>query len=151
MIPIDASAKFPTRCADMTDTTERFRLVTIGYQGRSLDELVRRLVRNEVRLLLDVRQIARSRRPEFNGTRIAAAAEKAAIRYRHVPLLGSSRRLRAHLFETRDFERFAGFYLAYVRRWRLADVRAVATAARREGVICILCYEHEAATCHRGI
>jgi uncharacterized protein (DUF488 family) len=135
----------------MAEAADRFRLVTIGYQGRSLDGLVRRLVANDVRLLLDIRQVARSRRPDFNGSRIASAVAAAGIRYRHVPNLGSSRRLRTHLFETRDFDRFAGLYLAYVRRWRLADVRAVASAARREGTVAILCYESDHAACHRGI
>jgi uncharacterized protein (DUF488 family) len=127
------------------------RLLTIGYQGRSLHDLIARLVANDVRLLLDIREVARSRRPEFNANRLAAAANAAGISYRHVPKLGSSRKLRAHLYETRDFDRFAGFYLAYVRRWRLSEVRSVANAARREGTVCILCYESDHALCHRGI
>lgn len=135
----------------MAVTSERFRLVTIGYQGRSLDDLVRRLVRNDVQLLLDIRQSARSRRPEFNGSRIAEAATHVGIRYRHVPSLGSSRHLRAHLYETGDFDRFAGFYLGYVRRWRRKDVRDIAAAARREGTVAILCYEADHELCHRGI
>lgn len=131
--------------------SDQFRLVTIGYQGRSLDGLVRRLARHDVRLLLDIRKVARSRRPEFNGQRIADALERAGIGYEHVPNLGSSPALRAHLYETNDFDRFAGFYLAYVRRWRVSEVRAVANAARREGTIAILCYESDHSACHRGI
>jgi hypothetical protein len=45
------------------------RLLTIGYQGRSLADLVQRLVANDVQLLLDLRRVARSRRPEFNRDR----------------------------------------------------------------------------------
>ncbi len=131
-----------------TPATER--LVTIGYQGRSLHGMIARLVANDVRLLLDIRAVARSRRPEFNAKRIAAAAGAAGIAYRHVPELGSSRKLRAHLYETRDFDRFAGLYLAYVRRWRLPEVHSVAKAARA-GTVCILCYEADHALCHRGI
>lgn len=127
------------------------RLATIGYQGRTLRQLVRRLAENDVRVLLDIRKVARSRRPDFNGHRIEAAVGRAGITYRHVPTLGSSRRLREHLYETGDFERFRGLYLAYVRRWRRSEVRALASEARREGTICILCYESDATTCHRGI
>ena len=127
------------------------RLATIGYQGRTLRQLVRRLREHDVRVLLDIRKVARSRRPDFNGTRMASALMRAGIEYQHLPALGSSQRLREHLYQTGDFERFRGLYLAYVRRWRRAEVRALARAARREGTICILCYESDAASCHRGI
>lgn len=127
------------------------RLLTIGYQGRSLEQLVRRLKSREVQLLVDVREIARSRRPEFNQGRLSAALEHAGIRYQHAPELGSPGSLRRALYETGDFDRFAGLYLAYVRRWRLNDVADLTRTVRREGAVCILCYESDAALCHRHI
>lgn len=148
---VDGAAPDLDDAREVAVTLSTERLVTIGYQGRTLHELIARLVAHDVRLLLDIRAVARSRRPEFNASRLAEAAHTAGISYRHVPELGSSRKLRAHLYETRDFDRFAGFYLAYVRRWRLSEVRSVANAARREGTVCILCYESDYALCHRGI
>lgn len=127
------------------------QLLTIGYQGRSLEELVDRLQRRDVRLLVDVREIARSRRPDFNRGRLAAALEQAGIRYHHSPELGSPSSFRRALYETGDLERFAGLYLAYVRRWRTDDVASLARIARREGTVCILCYESDATQCHRHI
>jgi uncharacterized protein (DUF488 family) len=127
------------------------RLLTIGYQGRSLSELVRRLHERHVVLLIDVREIARSRRPEFNAAPLSAALERVGIRYEHVPQLGSPTRLRKALYESGDFERFAGLYLAYVRRWRGDDVAQLTRAVRREGTVCILCYESDAEMCHRHI
>jgi uncharacterized protein (DUF488 family) len=127
------------------------RLLTIGYQGRSLSDLVRRLRQRRVVLLVDVREIARSRRPEFNAAPLAAALERAGIRYEHAPQLGSPTRLRKALYESGDFERFAGLYLAFVRRWRTDDVADLARVVRREGTVCILCYESDAELCHRHI
>lgn len=127
------------------------RLFTIGYQGRTLPELVARLRARSVQLLVDVRQVARSRRPEFNHRRLAEALEQGGIRYQHLPELGSPRGLRRALYASGDFERFAGLYLAYVRRWRVDDVADLARLVRREGVVCILCYEGEAERCHRHI
>jgi uncharacterized protein (DUF488 family) len=127
------------------------RLLTSGYQGRSLEALVRRLRSRDVRLLVDVREIARSRRPEFNQTRLAAALERAGIRYRHAPELGSPSTMRRALYASGDFERFAGLYLAYVRRWRLDEFASLTRLVRREGTVCILCYENDATACHRHI
>ena len=127
------------------------RLLTIGYQGRSIEALVQRLRAHDVRLLVDVREFARSRRPEFNQTRLSGALERAGIRYQHAPELGSPSGLRRALYETGDFERFAGLYLAYVRRWRAGDVAGLTRLVRREGTVCILCYENDASECHRHI
>lgn len=134
-----------------TEPASGSRLLTIGYQGRSLAELVARLRARDVRLLVDVREVARSRRPEFNQGRLAAALDAAGIGYRHAPDLGSPGSLRRALYETGDFERFAGLYLAYVRRWRMDDVANLTRTVRREGTVCILCYESDAASCHRHI
>ncbi len=127
------------------------RLLTIGYQGRSLTELVRRLRNRDVRLLVDVRERARSRRPEFNQSRLSAAVVSARIAYVHLPSLGSPIKIRRALYETGDFERFAGLYLAYVRRWRLDEVAVLASYVRQQGTVCILCYESGAELCHRSI
>lgn len=127
------------------------QLLTIGYQGRSVSDLVRRLRAHDVRVLVDVRERALSRRPDFNGVRLSAALERAGIVYRHIPELGSKSSLRQTLWETKDFERFAGLYLAYLRRWRLGDVNVLARLVHREGVVCILCYELDADSCHRRI
>lgn len=134
-----------------TASTSGSRLLTIGYQGRSLADLVGRLQARDVRLLVDVRETARSRRPEFNQNRLAAALDAAGIAYRHSPELGSPGSLRRALYESGDFERFAGLYLAYVRRWHSEDVSDLSRAVRREGPVCILCYETDASACHRGI
>ena len=112
---------------------------------------MRRLRTHGVRLLVDVRAVARSRRPEFNGVRLAAALERAGIRYQHAGELGSPGSLRRALHESGDFERFAGLYLAHLRRWRKDDVADLRRLVRREGTVCILCYENEAARCHRHI
>jgi uncharacterized protein (DUF488 family) len=116
-----------------------------------LPDLVRRLGERRVVVLIDVREIARSRRPEFNAAPLAAALHRAGIRYEHAPQLGSPTRLRKALYESGDFDRFAGLYLAYVRRWRTDDVADLMRAVRREGTVCILCYESDAEMCHRHI
>src|SRR5438067_2402107 len=50
------------------------RLSTIGYEGRTVDELIDALEDDGVALLMDVRAIAASRRPGFSKTALAATA-----------------------------------------------------------------------------
>jgi len=73
------------------------------------------------------------------------------IDYLHIPTLGSKTAARHDLYETGDFERFAGLYLSYVRRWRVPDLKELCRLASREGVVCIMCYEADHEQCHRSI
>lgn len=126
-------------------------LFTVGYQGRTLSDLVMRLAHHDVRMLIDVREKARSRRPEFNQRVLAEAVRASGIGYAHVPSLGSKTPARRDLYATGDFDRFAGLYLSYVRRWRISELRELCRLVAREGVICILCYEANHEQCHRSI
>lgn len=134
-----------------TDRSRVASLLTIGYQGRSLNQLVTRLRSHDVRTLVDIREVARSRRPDFNQRQLAEAVEAAGIGYLHMPQLGSKTAARRELHETGDFDRFAGLYLSYVRRWRLAQVRELCRLADQSGAVCILCYEADHDQCHRSI
>jgi hypothetical protein len=60
-------------------------LATIGYEGASLGEVIRRLTDAGVRLVIDVRAVAASRRPGFSKTVLSASLGEAGIDYRHSP------------------------------------------------------------------
>lgn len=125
-------------------------LFTVGYQGASAASLIARLQRNGVGTLLDVRERPRSRRPEFNQARLEAALAAHGIAYLHDADLGSPLRIRRKLHASGNFPEFARSYRAYVRRWRLPRVRRLARLSRRTSVA-LLCYEADAAACHRSI
>jgi uncharacterized protein (DUF488 family) len=68
---------------------------TIGHSTHPVDAFVELLRRHEVRVVVDVRTIPRSRRhPHFNADALAAALAAASIDYRHVAALGGLRRPR---------------------------------------------------------
>ena len=70
-------------------------LVSVGYEGRSVDELIAVLRRYDVSLLVDVRLNAISRRPGFSKRALAEALHAAGIEYRHAPELGNPKENRA--------------------------------------------------------
>jgi uncharacterized protein (DUF488 family) len=65
------------------------RLYTVGYQGRSLAELLDSLSRAEVQRVVDVRELPLSRKPGFSKTALAAALAERGIEYVHVKPLGN--------------------------------------------------------------
>ena len=63
---------------------DSFPLATIGYEGATLDAVVAALQQAGVETLVDVRAVARSRRPGFAKTRLAAGMDAGGIGYVHL-------------------------------------------------------------------
>src|SRR5262245_51515519 len=73
-------------------TTER-PIYTIGHSNRPIDEFVALLTQHDVRLLVDIRKIPKSRHnPQFEGNALRQSLQRASIDYVHEPLLGGLRR-----------------------------------------------------------
>jgi uncharacterized protein (DUF488 family) len=69
---------------------------TLGYTGRTLDELLATMLGAGVKTLLDIRQNAVSMyRPELSKSNLRASAEAVGIAYVHAPDLGVPRDIRA--------------------------------------------------------
>ena len=73
----------------MTNQDGAPALFSVGYEGRSQDELVAQLREHGVTVLLDVRLRAISRKPGFSWTRLAQSLDEAGIAYRHASALGN--------------------------------------------------------------
>ena len=78
----------------MNGSSAQTSIFTIGYQGMSVDEFLKKLRRNSVRVLVDVRRNPISRKPGFSKKKLAAKLHEIGIDYHHLPELGipSSRR-----------------------------------------------------------
>ena len=65
---------------------------TIGHSTRSIEEFVDLLSKAEVRLVVDVRSIPRSRtNPQYNSEALAEVLSEASIDYEHIAALGGLR------------------------------------------------------------
>ena len=126
------------------------RIYSVGYEGRTLDELVERLRNEHVTTLVDVRLTPISRKPGFSRRRLAEALEAAGMDYVNEKDLGNPRDNRA-AFHRNDVE--AG-------RTRMKSIltqpvgaaavdRVVALASKHR--IALLCVERDAEHCHRSV
>src|SRR5207248_1950127 len=64
-------------------------LISVGYGGRKLSELIAALVTAEVDVLVDVRLSPRSAVPGFSGSALRRTLAAAGIDYRHEAALGN--------------------------------------------------------------
>jgi uncharacterized protein (DUF488 family) len=125
-------------------------LATIGYEGRTIDELLGALAAAGVELLIDVRAVAASRRPGFSKTALAGALRERGIDYLHLQRLGTPKQGReaARAGRTAEMRRIFDEHLETMEA-QLAFEQAASEAAGRSSAL--LCYEREACDCHRSI
>jgi uncharacterized protein (DUF488 family) len=69
-------------------TTGSLRVYTIGHGRHPFDYFVELLRRHEIAFVCDVRSIARSRWPQYNGRALSDALRAAGIGYEHLPECG---------------------------------------------------------------
>jgi uncharacterized protein (DUF488 family) len=125
-------------------------LSTIGYEGKTLDVFLGVLKAAGVEVILDVRAVAASRRPGFSKTALGNALRENGIDYRHFRALGTpaAGREAARKGRTADMRAIYAVQLETPEA-ELAMELALGEAAERHAAL--LCYEREAAGCHRSM
>jgi uncharacterized protein (DUF488 family) len=112
--------------------------------------VIGRLRRAGVEVLVDVRAVASSRRAGFSKGLLAASAAAAGIDYVHLRDLGTPKAGRDAARKGRTAEMLA-IYEAHLAEpaAQLALAKAVEIAGARRAAL--LCYEAQAACCHRTV
>ena len=125
-------------------------LVTIGYEGRSLEAYLNLLLQDTVTVLCDVRRNPLSRKYGFARSTLSAACEGVGIRYEHLPELGIASEERRELETQADYD---ALFTAYERS---SLPRQGKTLAKIFGWIeydghrvALTCYESDPCQCHR--
>lgn len=90
---------------DHRKTYTNHTLFTIGYEGRSLEEYLNRLLIFGVKTLCDVRKNAYSQKYGFSKAQLQPACEGVGIKYIHIPELGIESDQRQALYSQADYDR----------------------------------------------
>jgi uncharacterized protein (DUF488 family) len=102
-----------------------------------------------VKLLVDVRAVAASRRPGFSKTQLAAGLDERGIGYLHLRGLGTPKDGR-EAARGGKFDQLHRIYAAHLKtpqaKEQLDELSALVLKA---GPVCILCYERDHKQCHR--
>jgi uncharacterized protein (DUF488 family) len=125
---------------------------TIGHSTWPIEVFIDLLRTNEIRHVLDVRTVPRSRHnPQFNLDRLPASLQEHRIAYSHLPDLGGLRHARADSPNTGWHNLLFRGYADYMQTPEFAtEVQAVAELART--VRCVLmCAEAVPWRCHRSL
>ena len=115
-------------------------IYTIGYQGRSVQEVISMLQEHRIDELWDVRSVPRSRKPGFSIMPLACSLRAASIKYVWKgDEMGATHKER-NLAKAGNFGDMQSEYEKRLRGsvWK-----------RPKGRICLLCFERNHKECHR--
>jgi uncharacterized protein (DUF488 family) len=129
-------------------TLNQTRILTIGYEGVALPQFLATLRDAGVVRLLDVRELAISRRKGFSKTVLSQALASAGLTYQHERALGAPRHIRHRLREDGDLLRYFADFRDYLATQRQILDRVAASIT---GPVALLCFERNSAECHRSV
>lgn len=124
-------------------------LFTIGYEGDSIDGYLDRLIRNNVRLLCDVRRNPLSRKHGFSRQQLASYCGKVCIEYRHLPELGIPGHRRQELNTRADYDALFAIYRSEDLPAMRPAIKELGGLLNEYGRIALTCFEKEHECCHR--
>jgi uncharacterized protein (DUF488 family) len=124
-------------------------VMTVGYQDRTVDDLIAVLRSAEVKVLVDVRLTPLSRKTGLSKNGLAARLRDARIDYVHLPQLGNPRDNR-DAFRRRDQTAVAKYADALRRPEGQAALDQLLRLATQHRVA-LMCFERDAAQCHRSM
>lgn len=124
-------------------------LYTIGYEGRSIDNLISELISRNIYMLVDVRKNAYSMQHEFSGHFLKLAMEEAGISYIHCPEVGIRSDKRQELLPMGMQEELFAWYKDQVLPLSSAFVEK-SYLWFKKGSIAFMCYEKDPSDCHRS-
>jgi uncharacterized protein (DUF488 family) len=125
------------------------KLFTVGYEQTPAKAVLDELEQAGVKLLVDVRAVAASRRPGFSKKQLAAGLDERGISYLHLRGLGTPKDGR----EAARAGKFEQLHRIYAARLKTPQAREeldeLSSLVMKSGPVCILCYERDHRQCHR--
>lgn len=125
------------------------KFFTIGYEQTPAKSVLDELEQAGVKLLVDVRAVASSRRPGFSKSQLAAGLDGRGISYVHLRGLGTPKegRLAARAGQYETLQKIYAKHLKTAQAKEELD--ELSALVKKSGPVCILCYERDHQRCHR--
>lgn len=129
--------------------TEDIILFTIGYEGVSLENYLNKLIKNDVRLLVDVRKNPLSMKFGFSKTLLKRYCESLGIAYLHFPEVGIHSDQRQELNSQADYDALFEIYKTTTLVDSKIKQKEILDLLLQYNRIALTCFEENICQCHR--
>ncbi len=124
-------------------------LYTIGYEGISLEEYLNRLIKNDVKVLVDVRNNALSMKFGFSKSQLKTYCSSLNIEYLHIPEVGIQSDQRQELKTQSDYDKLFLKYKNSNLRETTGQQEQILNLLKEKKRIALTCFEANICQCHR--
>jgi len=124
-------------------------LFTIGYEGISLEEYLNRLLKNDVKILVDVRRNPLSMKYGFSKSLLQRFCSSLGIEYLHIPEVGIQSEQRQELHSQADYDKLFSSYCQNNLKNTLASQQKILDLLKEKKRIALTCFEANICQCHR--
>jgi len=124
-------------------------IVTIGYEGKTIDKFLYELIKNKIGIVADVRRNAYSMKFGFQRNKLESYLEKIGIDYIHMPELGIPSSSRKNLNTYEDYQALFVSYRQDIET-KLESLERIKLISQNKKVS-LMCFEKDVKYCHRGI
>ena len=124
-------------------------LFTIGYEGISLEEYLVRLLKNDVKVLVDVRNNPLSMKYGFSKSQLKKYCESLGILYVHIPEVGIQSEQRQALNTQSDYDKLFEVYRKDNLSKTIALQVQILNLLKENKRIALTCFEANICQCHR--
>jgi uncharacterized protein (DUF488 family) len=125
------------------------KLYTIGYEGIKAEAYMNKLLKKDVRLLVDVRKNSMSMKYGFNKSQLKSMCNKLGIKFIHLSDLGITSDKRKNLESKEDYEVLFKEYEQETLPNQVEQLEKLYKLYQQYGRIAITCFEKHHAYCHR--
>jgi len=124
-------------------------LFTIGYEGISLEEYLNRLLKNDVKILIDVRNNPLSMKYGFSKSQLKRFCESLGIQYMHFPEVGIKSEFRQELNTQTDYDKLFVVYRKNNLSKTQPTQNIILNLLKEHKRIALTCFEANICQCHR--
>ena len=129
--------------------SERISLVSIGYEGRSIENYFNALIKSGIGVLCDVRKNPISRKYGFSRSVLGELCEGCGIEYRHYPQLGIPSWERQNLSCQDDYDTLFARYEEEILPNAQKEIDEISDLVKSRRGVALTCFEANPAQCHR--
>lgn len=137
------------KVSDLRKAQPDIILFTIGYEGSSLEEYLNKLVKNDIKLLVDVRKNPASMKFGFSKTSLAKYCASLGIQYVHIPEVGISSDQRQGLKSQQDYDELFNVYKNTTLKETDIFQQKILNLLIKYKRIALTCFEADICQCHR--
>jgi hypothetical protein len=124
-------------------------LFTIGYEGISLEEYLVRLLKNDVKVLVDVRNNPLSMKYGFSKSQLVKYCGSLGIQYMHFPEVGIQSDQRQELNSQNDYDKLFTAYRTGNLTKTINTQSKILNLLKQHKRIALTCFEANICQCHR--